>query len=530
MNEKLIEYKNKTIEFWKGRTKRQRGLFIASIILFLLVLLTFMWFGSRTNYAPLYTNLTVQEAGEIKGTLDTRGISYKLANGGTTILVSEESVDDLKLSLAAEGIPKTGRIDYGTFRDNMGFGTTDNEFNLLERAAIETNIEDLMRNIDGINYAYVNITMPEESIWIIDKPNEATASVLLNISPGFTLDQSQIKALYHLVSRSVPNLPVENITMIDQMSRYLELHDEDLEVDTTLTIYEQQRRIKKDIEKDIQRQVQQMLGTLVGHDKVLVTVSTDIDFTKENRQESLVTPVDDETMSGINISVERITETYSGNELPEGGIPGTGETDIPGYPGIVGSGGVGEYERIEERINDEVNRIQREIVESPYKIRDIGIQVLLEPPVPEDPLSLPAERLNDVQQILGQIVRTSIDHEYTLNWEQSDIEQRIYVAAQPFYGKTELPVGEEGIPYWYYIIGGLILLIIALILLLLRKRKKGDELILGETGGQIASTLEIPDIEEKDTEEKIRKRQLEKLAKEKPEEFSKLVRTWLSED
>lgn len=529
MNDKLIELKNKIIEFWKSRTKRQKGLFIGSSILFLIVLLAFMWFGSRTNYAPLYTDLTTQEAGEIKETLDSRGVSYKLEAGGTTILVPEESVDELKVSLAAEGIPQSGRIDYGTFRDNMGFGTTDNEFNLLERAAIETNIEDLMRNIEGIKYAHVNITMPEESIWLTDEPDEATASVLLNIEPGYTLDQSQIKALYHIVSRSVPNLPVENITIVDQMSRYLELEDENAEVDTTLTIYEQQRRVKKEIEKDIQKQVQQMLATLVGPDKVIVTVSTDIDFTKENRQEQLVTPVDEETMSGINVSVERITETYTGEEIPEGGIPGTGETDVPGYPGVVG-GGAGEYERIEERINDEVNRIQREIVESPYKIRDIAIQVMLEPPDPEDPTSLPPDRLNDVQQILGQIVRTSIDHEYAEDWDEEDIAERIYVTAQPFYGKVEMPEEEEGIPFWYYIVGGLVLLILVLIILLIRRRRREDEYVVEETESELAPTIDIPEIEETDTEEKVRRRQLEKLAKEKPEEFSKLIRTWLSED
>ncbi|WP_218240751.1 flagellar M-ring protein FliF C-terminal domain-containing protein, partial [Pseudomonas sp. 2822-17] len=104
---------------------------------------------------------------------------------------------------------------------------------------------------------------------------------------------------------------------------------------------------------------------------------TDVDFTQENRQEQLVTPVNDENMTGIAVSVERITETYTGDEVPEGGIPGTGETDVPGYPGAY-VGGSGDYERMEERINNDVNRIQREIVESPYKIRDIGIQVMVE--------------------------------------------------------------------------------------------------------------------------------------------------------
>ncbi|WP_417891359.1 flagellar basal-body MS-ring/collar protein FliF [Bacillus alkalicola] len=503
---------------------------MSSVIIILLLTLTFMWFGTRTTYVPLYSNLTIQETGEIKEVLDSRGVPSEIADNGTTILVPHNHVNDLKVSLAAEGVPNSGRIDYGTFRDSMGFGTTDNEFSLLERAAIQTSLEDLFRSIDGINAAHVMITLPEESIWLSDQGQEATAAITLNLQTGYRLDQEQIRALYHLASRSVPNLPVENIVIMDQMSRYMELFDDQAEVNTTFSMYEQQRNIQRDIEKDIQRQVQQMLGTLMGPDKVLVTVSTDLDFTQENRQEQLVTPVNEENMSGIAVSVERITETYTGEDVPEGGIPGTGETDIPGYPGA-GVTGSGDYERMEERINNDVNRIQREIVESPYKIRDIGIQVMVEPPDPENPASLPAERLDDIQQILGQIVRTSIDQEYTANWEQQDINERIFVSQSQFLGKVELEIPEEaGTPLWYYIVGGLVVLIILLLFLLIRKGRRTVEETIEEETIEQEEIQDLTMMEEKDSEEKVRRKQLEKLAKEKPDEFSKLVRTWLSED
>ena len=61
----------------------------------------------------------------------------------------------------------------------------------------------------------------------------------------------------------------------------------------------------------------------------------------------------------------------------------------------------GDYEKIEETINNEVNRIRKEIVESPYKIRDIGIQVMVEPPSAEDPTSMPAGVQDDIEQILA---------------------------------------------------------------------------------------------------------------------------------
>ncbi|PYZ93149.1 flagellar M-ring protein FliF [Salipaludibacillus keqinensis] len=528
MNDRLIEYKNKTTEFWQSRTKNQKGLLVGSITLILVLLLLFSWFGSRTNYVPLYSNLTIQETGEIKGTLDSRGVSNEVSSDGTSILVPEAMVDELKVSLAAEGIPQTGRIDYSTFRDNMGFGTTDSEFELLERAAIQTSLEDLIRSVDGVQGSQVMITLPEESIWLGDEPDQATASVLLNMQAGYSLDENQVRSLYHLVAQSVPNLSVENIVIMDQMSRYLELNDNQSMADSTLSIYEQHRNIQRDIERDLQRDLQQMLGTMVGPDKVLVSISTDVDFTQENRQEELVEPVDEENMEGLAVSVERITETYEGEELAEGGVPGAGETDIPNFPGAVGAG-QGDYERIEERINTDVNRISRDIVESPYQIRDVSIQVMVEPPDPEDPNSLPQERLNDIQQILSQIVRTSIDTELTAEWGPEELEERVTVTSQEFFGKVEFEEPVTGATYWYYVVGALGLGILILLFLLLRRRQDRDE----SEGISVEerSQYELPPIDsEPDSEEKARRKQLEKLAKDKPEEFSKLVRTWLSED
>ncbi len=79
--------------------------------------------------------------------------------------------------------------------------------------------------------------------------------------------------------------------------------------------------VKKTIERDLQRQVQMMLGTMMGQDKVIVSVTTDIDFKLENREENLVSPVDEESMEGIALSVQRITESFTGNGPVAGGTP-----------------------------------------------------------------------------------------------------------------------------------------------------------------------------------------------------------------
>lgn len=532
MNEKLLLYKEKVIKFWADRTKVQKGIMIGSVLLFIALLIVISMLGSQTNMLPLYTNLSLQETGEIKAQLDSRGITSEITNNGTAINVPETLVDSLKVELAAEGIPKSGSIDYSTFKENMGFGMTDNEFSIMERAAMQTELANLIENIDGVEQAQVMITLPEESIWINQSNDQsASASVLLNVRPGYQLSQEQVQSLFHLVSKSVPKLPIDNIVIMNQMFEYFEYKNEN-DMESSLTTFGQQREIQKEIERDIQRQVQQMLGTLVGQDKVLVSVSTDIDFTKEKRAEDLVTPVDDENMSGLGVSIERITETYSGEDIQEGGIAGTGETDIPGYPGVNGSG-AGDYERMEERINNDVNRIHRDIVTSPYQVRDMGIQVMIEPPNPDDPNSLSPQLLSDVQQILSTIVRTSVSKEVVDQLTAQQINDKVFVSAHNFEGKVMFDEPKSAISFWYYIVGGLILLIVLLIFLLIRKNKIEEVVEAEET--QVlesqAESFDIPNLDdEQETEEKARRRQLEKMANEKPEEFTKLIRTWLSEE
>ena len=90
----------------------------------------------------------------------------------------------------------------------------------------------------------------------------------------------QIKSLYHLVSKSIPNLPTDNIVIRNQFLEYFDLDNDQL---TWRRIIQNKCKIKERIERDIQRQVQNMLGTLMGYDKVVASVTADIDFTQENR-------------------------------------------------------------------------------------------------------------------------------------------------------------------------------------------------------------------------------------------------------
>lgn len=531
MKERLIGWKNALANFWGSRTLFQKSMAIGSILLLFIVIGATTMLATKKNFVPLYSNLSAQETGQIKATLDSKGIESQISDSGTTISVPEEAVDTLKVQLAAEGIPDSGNIDYKFFGQNAGFGMTDNQFDVLKLEAMQTELSNLIKGIEGVNDAKVMISLPEPSVFVGDEKEAAQASIVLNTKPGYKFEQQQIKALYHLVSKSVPNLPNENIVIMNQNFEYFDLEDEeDFSAGKTFAT---QNQIKKEIERDIQRQVQQMLGTMMGRDKVVVEVTADLDFTQENREENLVTPVDPENMEGLKVSVERITENFSGKGAQAGGVAGTGDTDVTNYPaGAENSDG--DYERTEERINNEVNKIRKQIVESPYKVRDLGIQVMVEPPDPKDRATFTPEMQEDVQKILGTIIRTSIDKNAMGQAELTDeqINQKVAISVQEFGGKVEFPSETKPvIPVWLYILGGVLLLLIAVLIVLLIRKKRKEKLTIQEEAALEPALASIPDVnDEQETEASMRRKQLEKMAKEKPEDFAKLLRTWLAED
>lgn len=537
MNEQIRRIFNQIREFWNRFTSSQKKKIVIGIasIITIAVLLTILL--SIPNYETLYTGLSPEETGQIKESLDSKGIKYEISNGGTTISVPKENVDSLKVQLAAEGIPKSGSIDYSFFSEKSGFGMTDNEFNVINREAMQTELSSLINNIGGIENSNVMINLPEPSVWVSDDNQTATASVVLDLKPGYHPDQKQINGLFHLISKSVPSLPIDNIVIMDQYFNYYDVKNPD-EEDTTLTTYEQQRKIKQDIEQDIQRQVQQMLSTLMGNGKAIAIVTADIDFTKVNSEESLVEPVDKENMEGLQVSVERIRESYTGKGAEAKGTAGTGESDITNYQSS--DNGDGEYEKVEERINNEFNRIKKEVVGSPYEVKDLGIQVMVEPPNKDE--QIPDQLKSDIEKILGSIVRTTINDNGQTPLTDADIQKKITVASHTFNGVTPVTAASNvKIPLWYYVVGGLLILIIAILLFVLFRKRKEDlqehaaaEDTFEESFEEhFAARRNIPDINNHSkpmSEHGMRINQLEQMAKDKPDEFAKLLRTWLSED
>ncbi|GGM21354.1 flagellar M-ring protein [Paraliobacillus quinghaiensis] len=534
MKQSLVTYKDKIIEYWQSKSAKQKGTSLFLVLLFLVIVIGGSVLATRSSMVPLYNSLSIQEVGQIKAELDARGVNYEVQGGGTAIHVPSEQVNTLLVDLAAQGIPNNGSIDYSFFSENSSWGMTDNEFDVMKLDAMQTELANLITGISGIEFANVMINLPKEQVFVSDQQQEASASIVLETTPGYQFEPSQIDALYHLVSKTVPNLSNDNIVIMDGNFNYYDQNNQ--KNVASGDIYTTQQNVKEDIERDIQRRVQQMLGTMIGANKVVASVTADIDFTQENRIEELVEPVDEEESEGLPVSVEKITETYTGDGAPSA-VPGGGEEDIANYP--AGEDASGDYEMVQESINYEFSRIQREIVESPYKVRDLGIQIAIDNTKETvdangEPELLTAQEQADVEasiaSILNSIITTTIDGTYG----EINPGDKTSIVFQEFNHKPTagVPTTVPGIPTWVYITGSvLLLLVIGLIITLARKKNVSEEVAYSESAPVEQESFEVPDIEGVvDSESSIRRKQLEKMANDKPEEFAKLLRSWIADD
>jgi len=536
MKEKMMKWKESTVTFFKGRTKGQLGVMFGSFLLLVIILSGILFLTTSKDFVPLYNNLSLQEVDQIKTELDSRGVPYELEDAGTTILVPEGEVDGLLVDLAGQGIPDSGSIDYSFFSENSSWGITDNEFDIMRLDAMQTELADLMQSIDGVDDAQVMINLPETPVFANESQQEASASIVLSTQPGYQFQGEQINALYHLVAKAVPNLPPDNIVITNQ---YFEYFDRDAPTQYgNQGSHDYQQSVKQDVETDIQRRLQQMLGAVVGMDKVVVSVTADIDFTQENRTEELVEPVDVENMEGLPVSIESIQESYIG-DAEAGGVAGTGEEDIANYP-AADQFGDGDYELDQETINYEFNRIRKEIVESPYEIQDLGVQVIVDNVKnnrdSDEVEYLTLQEQTNVEEGITSILDSIISTTIQSNEEEVEVnpEEKMSIVFQEFTGggmQTAEPAGGQ-IPLWLYIVGAvLIIIIIILVIYLIRGRNKEEYEEVIEYEKMPEEPKETPEMEmPEESESVVKRKQLEKAAKENPEDFAKLLRSWIGED
>ncbi|MED1794398.1 flagellar basal-body MS-ring/collar protein FliF [Brevibacillus nitrificans] len=527
MNERMAVLREQLTSKWTQFSKKQKWI-IAGITLFLLISLgLYIYIASQPVYTPLYNQrLSEQEIGTIKQELESQKIPYRITGNGTGIEVPEKMAQDVIVDLAAQGIPSEAGINSEIFSNTLG--VTDRQFDVMKKEALQQELRKMLERVKGVRTAQVMITLPQESVWVTETPETATASVIVDVEPGTTLDQKQINSLYLLVSRSVPKLPMDAIAITDQYSNPLERAEAN-ENEGTLSGFKQQEQIKAEVEKTMQQNLYNLLGTIMGRDKVIVHTFIKMNFDKENRVENLVEAPDKENNEGLIISSQKLSKTFSGQGAPPGGVAGTGASAVPSYPASTPTGSNSDYEELNDTINREVNRITRNVTMSPYKIEDVTINVGVEPPAGG---TLDDATVESIKQVLRNVVRVTLSNQ-GVELTQEELDKHISVLPRQFSGKVAVEDSNSLSPAVLWTVGGIAVLALAAVAFLVLRRRKQARQQEEEVSDLLSPSQpsEIPDlIYQEDGDQVVVRKQLEKLARSKPDEFVVLLRTWLAED
>ncbi|GHV42134.1 hypothetical protein FACS1894187_24220 [Synergistales bacterium] len=287
------------------------------------------WAG-RTSYEPLYAGLEVNDQAAIVAYLKENNIPYQLDSISNAILLPQGQIYEARLALAQEGLPKGTSTGFEIFDDSK-MGMSEFQQKIAYIRAREGELQRTIAQLDSVEFSKVSIIIPEERLFLAQQ-RPSTASVLLKLRAGSQLGSPQIKAILHLVSRSVDGLLPENVTIVDTTGRILsDLVGEDLiySFDSGNSVKSIQRDLERQREKEMELRVRQMLEQVFGPGSVSVRVTMDLDFDKISRSSREYYPNAD-TGQGVPRSTARMEESYAGQSQPPGGVPGT-TTNIPGY-------------------------------------------------------------------------------------------------------------------------------------------------------------------------------------------------------
>lgn len=323
-----------------------------------------LWIN-KPHYQPLFSKLSEGDAGIILSKLKEKRIPYKISKDGGTILVPEDNVYELRLTMASEGLPQGGAVGFEIF-DETHFGRTEFVEKLNYQRALEGELARTVGQFPEVEQVRVHIVIPKESLFIEDK-KESTASVVLKVRSGMRLKTSQIEGIAHLVASAVEGLESEQVTIVDVSGKVLYKTNEG-----TLTgkLTNTQLEYQRNVEENLQKKVKTMLERVIGAGKAIAQVSADMDFEQVNIVEEVYDP---------DSVVARSRQTSCEISERAGSIPmGIPEVEEETKAGTTSGKKPNELQRQNEIVNYEINKVSRQITGAVGEIKRLSVAVVID--------------------------------------------------------------------------------------------------------------------------------------------------------
>lgn len=276
------------------------------------VLAITMW-SNQGDYRPVFTGLSDKDGGAVIAQLATLNVPYRHEPGGI-ILVPAAQVYDVRMKLASAGLPKGSSVGF-ELMDKSSIGQTQFNERLNFQRGLEGELTRTITALADVADARVHLAMPEQNGFFREQ-QKPSASVMLTLRGGRSLDRAQIAGIVHLVSASVPGLSAKAVSVLDQTGALLSTSPE-----VSNGLDSQQLQYKQQIESNFNKRIYELLEPVVGRGNLRATVTADLDF---NQVESTAEEYKPNRGQGTTAAIRsaQTNESTNGAAQPPTGVPG----------------------------------------------------------------------------------------------------------------------------------------------------------------------------------------------------------------
>jgi flagellar M-ring protein FliF len=352
------------------------GLIIGVAAVIALIVGGILWYRTPT-YQVLFSNLSDRDGGAVIAALQQMNVPYK-TEGTSTILVPMDQVYEVRLKLASQGLPKGSVVGF-ELMEGQKLGVSQFVEQVNYQRALEGELTRSILSLSAVRGARVHLAIPRPSVFLRDQ-QKPSASVLLDLG-GRRLDPSQVAGIVHLVASSVPDLPAENVTVIDQNGTLLTGPDSGLRkagLDPSQLEYLHQ------LETAYVRRIEAILSPIVGPDNVRAQVTAEVDFSQSEQTAESFKPNPTPQEAAVRSLQSR--ESTGGGVAPAG-VPGALSNQPPGAasapltapgptPGAPAGAAAGPSQK-EQTINYEVDKTIRHVRQPAGSVKRLSAAVVV---------------------------------------------------------------------------------------------------------------------------------------------------------
>ena len=376
-----------------GLDQGQRLRLALGVVLFVAIGIIGLVMGKQAEWRILYSNLADKDGGAVIAQLTTLNVPYKHSEGGGAIMVPADRVHDVRLKLASLGLPK-GSVSGFEMMESNRFGMTQFQERLTFQRGLEGELTRSIQALSSVQSARVHLALPNQNGFFREQ-QKPSASVLLSLHPGRTLDRTQLAGIVHLVASSVPEMNPTAVSVLDDTGKLLSSPNG---ADGAAGADAEQLQYAQQIEQLYRRRILDILEPIVGAQNVKAQVTAEVDFSQTESTTESHKPNQTPDSSAIR-SQQLVESTNGAASASPAGVPGATTNQPPaqpsapingqaqplaanGQPGASGAaGGGGKRESI---INYEVDKTVRVVKGATGVVKRINAAVVVNNQVTTD--------------------------------------------------------------------------------------------------------------------------------------------------